>query len=424
MSFPKIVLPKMAEVCQNIESRKLDDFVSEIRKEVKKAGLANKIKPGAEIAITAGSRGLAHYPEILATVVDEVKKAGGTPFLVPTMGSHGGATAEGQISVLKSLGITPEVVGAPIRATMEVDMIGELENGCPVYVDRNVLRSNGVIVINRVKPHTDFKDRIESGLMKMMVIGLGKQKGAEMIHRYKSEGYHKLIPETAQLIMKKLPIILGLAIVEDAYHNIAIVKAIEPKDIEQKEMELLEEAKNLVARLPLKDIDVLVIDEIGKEISGTGMDTNVIGRLWLPGEIDPLAPNIRMIVVLDLTEETHGNAIGMGLADITTQRLVSKIDYTATFVNALTGGNPIVAKTPIFLPTDRDAISVALYCSGAIDTQRAKVVRIKNTLNLKSMWISESLYEKVKSDPELQKKLEIVSELREMQFDVLGNLAR
>jgi hypothetical protein len=423
MSFPKIVLPRMVEVRQKIPSSKLDDFVSEIIKELKKAVLAGKVKPGAEIAITAGSRGVAHYPEILATIVDEIKKAGGNPFLIPAMGSHGGASTEGQVSVLESLGIKPETVGAPIRATMEVDLVGELMNGSPVYVDRNALRADGIIVVGRVKPHTDFKGDIESGLMKMIVIGLGKQKGAEMIHRFKSEGYHKLIPEAAKLIMKKTPIILGLAIVEDAYHEIAIVKAIEPKDIEREEMKLLEKAKALLARIPFKNIDVLIVDEIGKEISGTGIDTNVVGRFWLPGESDPLSPSIGSIVVLDVTEETHGNAIGIGLADITTQKLVSKIDYPATFVNALTGGHPLVAKTPIFLPTDRDAITIALHTCGTIDAQKAKVVRIKDTLHLERLWISETLYEEVKSDPNLQKTLEIVDEPREMQFDVLGSIA-
>jgi hypothetical protein len=424
MSFPKIVLPRMVEVRQDIPSPRLEDFISELRRELGKAGLSERIKAGAKIAITAGSRGISHYAEILATVVDEVKEAGGEPFLIPTMGSHGGATPEGQIEVLRSLGITTETVGAPIRATMEVDEICRLDNSTPVYVDRSALRADGIIVVARVKPHTDFKGRIESGLMKMIVIGLGKQKGAEMIHRYKSEGYHRLLPQAARLILEKAPIILGVAVVENAYHEIAIVRAIEPENIEREEIKLLEKAKALLGRIPFKDIDVLIVDEIGKEISGTGMDTNVIGRFWLPGESDPLAPNISTIVVLDLTEETHGNAGGIGLADLTTQRLVDKIDYPAMFVNALTGGHAIPAKMPLFLPSDRDAIIAALHICGAINIQHAKVVRIKNTLELDRLWISESLYEMVEADPQLQKRLKIMREPRELQFDVLGNLAR
>ena len=424
MSFPRFELPRMVEVEQKIPAPKLDDFIAEIRRELNRIGLQKKIEPGDEIAITAGSRGIAHYPEILSTVVDEVKKAGGKPFLVPAMGSHGGATPEGQVAVLRELGITSETVGAPIRATMEVDEIGRLENGVPVYVDRNALKADGIIVVNRVKPHTDFKGEIESGLMKMMVIGLGKQKGAEMIHSYRSEGYHKLLPEAARLILKRLPIIVGLAIVENAYHEIAIVEAIEPEDIEREERKLLKKAKSLIGRIPFKDIDVLIIDEIGKEISGTGMDTNVVGRFWLPGEYEPSAPNIKRIVVLDLTEETHGNAIGIGLADVTTKRLVDKIDYQATFVNALTAGHVEGSKTPVFLPNDREAITIALRTCGPINPREAKVVRIRNTRDLDRLWISESLLKTLESNPELKKRIKVVGEPREMQFDILGNLAR
>jgi len=414
----------MVEVRQKILSPKIEDYVLAIRDELRKKNLHNKIKLGWKIAITAGSRGIAHYPEILATVVDEVKRAGGKPFLAPAMGSHGGATPEGQLQVLKSLGITSETVGAPIHSSMEVDEIGRLDNNAPVYVDRIALKADGIIVVGRVKPHTDFKGKIESGVMKMMAIGLGKQKGAEMIHWYKSEGYHKLIPAAAKLIMKKAPILLGLAVVENAYHEIAIVKALELNEIEQEEMKLLEKAKELLARLPFKEIDTLVIDEIGKDISGEGMDTNVMGRFWLPGESDPKAPKIKKIVVLDLSEGTHGNAIGIGLADVTTKRVISKIDYDVTFVNCLTAGSTEIAKIPVFLPNDRDAIATALHTCGPIDPRKAKVVRIKNTLELERFWISESLAEIVKSNRELLERVEFLSESREMQFDVLGTLAR
>ncbi len=415
---------RMIEVRQKIPSPKIEDHVSAISDELRKKNLQDKIKPSWKIAITAGSRGIVHYPEILATVVDEVKRAGGKPFLVPTMGSHGGATPEGQIQVLKSLGITSETVGAPIQSSMEVDEIGRLDNNAPVYVGRIALKADGIIVVGRVKPHTDFKGKIESGLMKMMAIGLGKQKGAEMIHWYQSEGYHKLIPAAAKLIMKKAPILLGLAVVENACHEIAIVKALEPNEIEQEEMKLLEKAKELLARLPFKEIDILIIDEIGKDISGEGMDTNVTGRFWLPGESDPKAPKIKKIVVLDLSEETHGNAIGIGLADLTTKKTISKINYDTTFVNCLTAGSTETGKIPVFLPNDRDAIATALRTCGPIDPRKAKIVRIKNTLELERFWISESLTEVVKSNRELLQRIEFLSEPREMQFDVLGTLAR
>jgi hypothetical protein len=420
--FPEARFPRMALVRQRISSPRLEDLVSEIRYELRRIGLADKVKPGMRIAITAGSRGIAHYPEILATVVEEVRKAGGKPFLVPAMGSHGGGIVEGQLEVLRELGITPDSVGAPILATMEVEEVGRIDGCIPVYVDKYASKADGIIVVGRVKPHTDFKDRIESGLMKMMVIGLGKQKGAETIHMYKSEGYHKLIPAAARLIMERLPILLGLAVVENAFHEIAIVKAIEPKDIEEEEAKLLEKAKELLARIPFKDIDVLIIDEIGKDISGTGMDTNVVGRFWLPGESDPRTPNIKVIVVLDLTEKSHGNAVGIGLADITTERLVRKIDYRSTFINALTSGHSITAKIPIFLPSDRDAIAAALHLCRPIDPLEAKIVRIKNTLELERMWISESLYDMVKKDPELRGRIEILRKPEDMTFDGEGNL--
>jgi len=417
-------LPRMVEVRQKIPAPKIDDLVSATRLELKNAGLCEKVKPGMKIAITAGSRGIAHYCDAVATVVEEVKIAGGQPFVFPAMGSHGGATPEGQRKVLENAGITPEGVGAPIYASMEVDEVGRLENGEPVYVDRIALKSDGIIVVNRVKPHTDFKGEIESGLMKMIAIGLGKQKGAEMIHRYQAEGYHQNIPQVARLILKRVPIILGLALVENAYHEVAMVKALRPEEIEREEMKLLKQAKALLARIPFKELDVLIVEEIGKEISGAGLDTNVTGRFWIPGEYDPQASKIKRIVVLDLSEETHGNAIGIGLADLTTKKTVDKIDFHSTFVNCLTSCQPEAGRIPVFLPNDREAILTALRVCGPIEPGKAKVVRIKNTLELGRMWISESLYEMVKTDRELSKRLEIIGELREMQFDVLGMLAR
>jgi len=419
------LLPRMVRVRQKIHAPKIDDYISALKAELERAGLKERIKPGAKIAITAGSRGIAHIVEILATIVGEVKAAGGEPFIVPAMGSHGGATPEGQIEVLRRLGITPETVGAPIHASMEVEEVGRLSNGVPVYVDRLAMRSDGIIVVNRVKPHTDFKGRIESGLMKMMVIGLGKQKGAEVIHRYQLEGYHKLIPEAARLIMKRAPIIMGVAIVENARHEIALIKALKPEEIEEEEAKLLEIAKDLMARIPFREIDVLIVDEMGKDISGVGMDTNVIGRFWAsPEEREIRAPRIKRIVVLDLSEESNGNAVGIGLADLTTERLVSKIDFETTFMNCLTSTWPETAKIPPFLSNDRDAILMAIRCCGPIDPLKAKIVRIKNTLELEYMWISEGLYEIVRQDKELSERIEILGEPEDMQFDVLGNLVR
>jgi len=418
MSFPRMV-----EARQRIDQPRLDDYVTEIRRQLNSKGLAKKISKGQRIAITAGSRGIANIPEILRTVVEEVKAAGGEPFLIPAMGSHGGATAHGQVETLRSLGVTEESVCAPIVSSMEVDRIGEIK-GTPVYVDRNALRADGIIVVGRVKPHTDFKGEIESGLMKMMAIGLGKQKGAEMIHHNLWEGYHVLLPDAARLIMEKTPILMGLAILENARHETCKVVALEPREFEAAELKLLVEAKGLLARLPFKELDVLVVEEIGKNISGVGMDTNVTGRFWMPGESDPDAAKIDKIVVLDLSPETHGNAIGIGLADLITRRVFDKIDYPSTYVNCLTQGTTTTGKIPIWLPNDRDAIDTALRVCGPIDRAAAKVMVIKNTQELEHFWMSESLAEQVRKDKKLAKRVEFLGEPREVQFDVLGTLIK
>ena len=418
MSFPRMV-----EARQVFDQPKLDDYVTEVRRQLNSKGLAKKVKKGQRIAITAGSRGIANIPLILRTVVEEVKATGGEPFIIPAMGSHGGATAHGQIETLRTLGITEESVCAPIVSSMEVDQIGEIK-GTPVYVDRNALRADGIIIVGRVKPHTDFKGTIESGIMKMMAIGLGKQKGAEMIHHNLYEGYHNLLPAAARLIMQKVPILMGLALLENAYHETCKVVALEPGEFEAAELELLKEAKALLPRLPFKEIDLLIVEEIGKNISGVGMDTNVTGRFWMPGESDPDAAKIDKIVVLDLSPETHGNAIGIGLADLTTRRVFDKIDYPSTYVNCLTQGTCATGKIPIWLPNDRDAIDTALRIIGPIDRSKARAILIKNTQELEHLWISESLAEQVRKDKKLAKRLELIGEPREVQFDVLGTLIK
>jgi hypothetical protein len=413
----------MIEARQKFDKSFLHNFKKEVRKELEKKCLCDKIKKGQRIAITAGSRGIANIPEILATIVEEVSKEGGEPFLVPSMGSHGGATPEGQIQVLESLGITKDVVGAPILSSMEVDLVGVLSNGVRVFIDRNAMQSDGIIVVGRIKPHTDFKGEIESGLLKMLSIGLGKQKGAEMIHWHKYDGYHKIMPEAAQLIIEKTNVVMGLAIIENAYHETVLVKALDPSEFKEAEKKLLKTAKALLPRIPFKKLDVLIVEEIGKNISGVGMDTNVIGRFWMPKENDPSAPNIGKIVVLDLSEETHGNAIGIGLADLTTVRAVSKIDYNKTYVNCLTQGSCETGKIPPSMPNDRDAIATAIRISGPIESTQAKIVRIKNTQELERIWISETLSEQISKTNSIT-NIELIGDLQEMQFDVLGTLAR
>jgi hypothetical protein len=417
-------IPSMYRIRQQLPVQEPINHADKIREELISKKLHSKIKPGMRIAVTAGSRGISHINEVLVTILEEVKSLGGDPFIVPAMGSHGGASREGQVKVLESLGITTESMGVAIHSSMEVKEIGVLDNDAPVYMDQNAYEADGVIVVNRVKAHTAFKDEIESGLTKMLAIGLGKQKGAETIHRLGSEGYHKYLRCAARLILEKSPILLGVALVEDGYKNIVEIKALEPHEIEEEDKRLLKQSKSLMARIPFKEIDVLIIEEIGKDISGSGMDTNVIGKFSLPGEFEPLAPNVNIIVVLDLSEKTHGNAYGIGLSDITTERLYHKIDFHSTFMNCLTSNQVQLGKIPPFLPNDRDAIAQGIRISGHLNSEKTRIVRIRNTLKLQEFWASKPLVEEIKTNMALQSKLSVIEGPEEMMFDTLGFIVR
>jgi hypothetical protein len=417
-------LPKMAKANQLFDHPEITDIPAKIREELAKQNLKDRVKPGQRIAVPAGSRGIANIPLILKTIIEELKALEAEPFIVPAMGSHGGATPEGQIEVLHSLGITEESVDVPIVSSMEVNVIGSLPDGVEVYLSRIALEADGIFVAGRVKPHTDFKGEIESGLLKMLAIGLGNQKGAEMIHWHRYDGYHRILPEAGKLIAEKTNIVMGLALLENAHHETAQIHALLPFEFYENEKILLEKAKDFLPRLPFNDIDVLVVEEIGKNISGVGMDTNVTGKFWMPYEHDSRAPDIKKIAVLDLTEETHGNAIGIGLADVTTRRAFEKIDHHQTYVNCLTQGSGETGKIPPYLANDHDAIATAIRISGPIQPEKARVIRIKNTQELDTIYISEALVEELLASPNLQKNLVLLEEPREMQFDVMGYLAR
>ncbi len=349
---------------------------------------------GKRIAITAGSRGICQIAEILAALVRTLRQYGAEPFIVPAMGSHGGATAEGQVYMLSTLGITEATLGAPIKSSMEVVQVGRLSNGMPVFVDRVAAGADGIVIVNRVKPHTDFAGELESGLAKMTVLGLGKQKGAALVHSYGVEGLQVWMPQAARLIVQNMPVLFGLATVENAYHEVARIAAVAPQDIGgPEEKSLLREAYSLMPTFPFPEIDVLIIEEMGKNISGVGMDPNVIGRTKVHGVADIVTCDIRTIAVLGLTTETHGNASGIGLADVTTRRLVEQIDFEALYINCITAGACGVqrAAIPIVAPNDRAAIETALHACGQPDPLQARMIRIKNTLSLGEMDISESL---------------------------------
>jgi hypothetical protein len=417
-------LPRMAKAKQIFHQPEITDIPAKIKNELEKKNLKDRVKQGQRIAVTAGSRGIANIPLILKTVVGELKALGAEPFIIPAMGSHGGATPEGQIEVLHSLGINEESVGAPIEGSMEVEVIGALPDGVVIYLSRIALEVDGIFVVGRIKPHTDFKGEIESGLLKMLAIGLGNQKGAEMIHWHKYDGYHRILPEAGKFIAEKTNVVMGLALLENSHHDTAEIHALHPKEFYEQEKKLLETAKDLLPRLPFKDFDVLVVEEIGKNISGVGMDTNVTGKFWMPGEHEPRAPEIKTIAVLDLSEETNGNAIGIGLGDVTTKRAFEKIDHHQTYVNCLTQGSGETGKIPPYLANDHDAIATAIRISGPIQPEESRVIRIKNTQELETLYISEALVEELSTSPELQKRLALVEEPRVMQFDVMGYLAR
>ena len=389
----------MHKIKQEFDSFYIEDIEGAVKQEIDNLNL--KIKKDQRIAITAGSRGIDRISFILKAVAGKVKDMGGEPFLVPAMGSHGGATAEGQKKILEELGITPEFIGAPVISSMEVVKVGDFcaaANGnnksveTPVVIDKNAYEADGIIIVNRVKPHTSFHSDIESGMMKMIAIGLGKKVQAENIHSFGTEGLRQYIAPVARKILETGKVIAGIGIVENSRDKVMEFKAFSPEDIEQGEMRLLQKARESMPRLPVDQLDVLIVERLGKNISGTGMDTNVIGRLKIHGEPETGKPTIGRIIVLDLTTETKGNAYGIGLADFTTKALVEKIDYKATYTNAITSTFTERVKIPIIAENEGEAFEMAVKACGIKDLGTLRVIRIKNTLQLEEIWVSTAIY--------------------------------
>ncbi|MEZ4510608.1 MAG: DUF362 domain-containing protein [Chloroflexota bacterium] len=349
---------------------------------------------GKQIAIGIGSRGVADIDTIARTLVRLVAESGGTPFIVPAMGSHGGATASGQIEVLDSLGVNEAAMGCPIRATMETVVLGETARGIPVHFDKFAAAADGVIVANRVKIHTDFHGPHESGVVKMLGIGLGKERGATLLHNFGVVGLRDYMPEVTAVLLQKINLIAGIATVEDGYHRPVHLQALPAAELLAGEQKLLDLARSYAPRLPVADLDLLIVEEMGKEISGTGMDTNIIGRWRIAGEPEPASPRIRAIVVLDLTAASHGNAVGIGLADFTTRRLLDKIDFDHFTTNTFTSGFLERGRLPLVFPNDEAAIHAALthlFRPNPQDRPHARIMRIRNTLELGTVWVSPNL---------------------------------
>jgi hypothetical protein len=417
--------PKLLQIKQKFTPLTVTNIVEKTKSEIAHLELGKIIKPNDSIAITAGSRGITDINTITKAVVDELIKLQGKPFIIPAMGSHGGATAEGQLDVLAGYGITEENMGVPIKSSMEVVKIGESEDGTPVYLDKNAVAADHIVVINRIKPHTRFVGKIESGLIKMLLVGLGKDIGAKIYHRaIMKHTFDQIIDSALPMVLSKTSVLFGLAIIENAYGNVADIKAIKSEEIIKAEPKLKKESARLMAKLPFKDIDLLIIDEMGKDISGTGMDTNIIGRkqesmqMYDSGQVSNDNVRIARIFVRDLTPKSHGNACGIGLADFTTCRLVDKIDYQKTYINCLTALRPEGAKIPMTFDCDKDAVDAAMSTCGAENTSNARIVWINNTLDLEKVIISEAYLDDLKRRDDLEQ----LSPVREVDFDSSGNL--
>ena len=411
--------PKIAEISQRLNTTRVDDIETVIAGEMKRVDLAGRIKPGSRVAITAGSRGITDMTDVLKATISEVRKVGGSPIIIPSMGSHGGATAEGQADMLEGLGVSQQTLGIPVVSSMDVVDLGETKEGIPVVLSRDAMECDNIIIVNRIKAHTEFHGKIESGLTKMMVIGLGKHRGAVLAHSWAVRfGYERTLISAGNHIIQKAPITLGIGIVENGTGNAARIEAVTPEHFVEEEVKLLAFARQTCPHLPFDRLDILVVDEGGKEISGTCMDTKVIGRIMNIYEPPLEHPHITRIVLRDLTETSHGNGLGIGLADFVTQRLVDKLNRDATDLNCVTAVTPEKARLPIIGKTDRLAIDYAFASAGPVTADTVRLCWIRNTTRLDRMFVSERLLEEVANN----KDLAVVSELSEMKFNEDGDL--
>ena len=414
MQFPRLFL-----VRQNFPDRRIADVAGEVQNQLRASSFVARLQPGSRVAIGVGSRGITNIASITHAAVDFWKSQGMRPFIFPAMGSHGAATAEGQADVLAHYGIIEATMGCPVLSALEVVPLGKTPQGIQTYMDRNAYESDGVMLVGRVKWHTDFMGKIESGLFKMMAIGLGKFAGAQHYHTYAYKlGLENTIRAIGRTVLESGKVLGGLAILEDAHHNTAKLEAVPVQNMEQREEELLALTKSWMGRIPM-DLDLLVLDEIGKNISGAGMDTKVVNRSVL-GDCNPWpnTPRIERVFVRDLSDLTYNNAVGVGMADVVTDRLVNRIDWKPTRVNSLTASTPAAIRTPIHYPTDRECLEAIFPTVGKFDPLEVTVGWIRNTLELSPLALSENLRPQIERNP----MLEIISPAAEIEFDSGGNL--
>ncbi|HSV72570.1 MAG TPA: hypothetical protein VLH79_02285 [Chthonomonadales bacterium] len=394
--YPEIAMPDVWRVRFSPEAPTIGDLASSVRAAIHTLAQDPRIRTGAQVAVGVGSRGIDRLPEVVATVVDALRALRCQPFVVPAMGSHGGATADGQVAILAGYGISYETVGSPIRATMDAPQVASLDDGFPVYFDANALAADAVVVVNRIKHHTDFVGEIESGIAKMCAVGLGKQRGAASIHRFGAGGLRDLMPRVARALVASTNIVGGVALIENAYGRIAEVHAVAAADIaNEKERELLARARSLAPRLAFDNVDVLVVDRMGKDISGSGVDSHVVGRLRMPSIAEGSWPGarVRMVTVLDLTERTRGNAAGLGLVDVVTRRLAEKIDFAVTSTNHRTSGEGGAYRStiPIIAEDARMAVRVAMGMCGRGRISDIRLARIADTENVTLLEVTQPL---------------------------------
>ena len=412
--------PHMIRVRQTFDNTKLDNISEEMITQLADLKLKSAIKPGQSVAVACSSRGIDNYGVIVKAVITYLKQLKLEPFIIPAMGSHGAATAAGQKRVLAHLGIVEENVGAPIRSSLDVMPIGKTEDDLTVYLDKLASAADYIVLINRIKKHTEFEHEFESGLLKMMAIGLGKQEGAAAYHEAMlSLGYPRVILTVARKIMQSANVLFGVGVVENGYGQTAQIGIGRSDDILDMEKSLFKKARQFAPALPFDKADILIIDEMGKDISGTGFDTKVVGRIGLPlVAAEPTSPRIKRIMVCDLTEGSEGNAVGVGIVDIITQRLLDKIDMDALNINTITGVCPEMGKIPLTMKNDRDAVEIAIKCVGLIPNNKLKIMRIKNTALLSDVDVSEAYQE----DLAKRSDIEVVGGKRTIEFDTHGNL--
>jgi hypothetical protein len=414
-----VPLPPMMRVRLHHPTReRVEDIAAAIDEALARSKRLADLKSGASVAIAVGSRGIAHIPKVVAAAVRHLKQRDFAPFIVPAMGSHGGATAEGQVGMLAHLGVTEATVGAPVRATMETVEYASTMHGIPCRFDRNAAGADAVLCINRVKSHTSFDRPVESGLTKLVAVGLGKQAGAQNVHRLGPRGYTEVLPALARIAIEHSPIAYGIALVENAQKELVVIEGVEPEAFYATDERLLKLAKSLLARLPFTHIDALVVEWIGKEISGAGMDPAVVGRVGIRSIPDPEPPFVNKLAVLGVTEDSAGNGVGIGNADYTTRKVANGLDLTSIYMNSITAGGTEGARIPAVLPDDRTVLRAMVATCWRSDPDNAKVCQIRSTLHLNEILVSPSLFEEVEGRSDVER----LSHPLPLEFSAAGEL--